>query len=64
VTYTQKLLPSRGLNLASNSEILEGEFVFALEHVTDRPALEGEVRCITSRGVGLLGACWLEKVET
>jgi hypothetical protein len=41
-----------------------GDIVFALEYITSPPSMDGEVRCLTAAGVGLLGACFLEEIET
>lgn len=41
-----------------------GEIVFVYEYITEPPHLDGETHCLTSKGVGLLGACFLEEIVT
>jgi hypothetical protein len=60
VTYPQGLL----CNGASAATVEQNEIVIACEYVKELPAWHGEIKCLTSKGIGFLAACWLEAIET
>lgn len=60
MTYPQGLLRG-GVSVAT---VEQNEIVIACEYVKEVPRWDGEIRCLTSRGIGFLAACWLEAIET